>query len=203
MKTRVIEQNQSPSQTLTLYLSGEQTILRGSSGCSDTWRSPLLGSIWTQSRSFQADRKTTTKKKKQTADLWVGNLDGTEVWKRRRFPFCVTDSAAEHLIKNNDGTRPRKISNFGRDTHTQKKVVLTVTLDPLLCIIFFFWSFYQVFCRKSIVPCHTLDECFLSSANPKWTKPHTESELLPHCFILTQLEVEGFFFFFWWMGGCR
>lgn len=29
------------------------------------------------------------------------------------------------------------------------------------------WSFYQVFCRKSIVPCHTSDECFLSSANPK------------------------------------
>lgn len=59
----------------------------------------------------------------------------------------------------------------------KEKMVLTVTLDPLLCI--FSPSqrdclFYQVFLQKKdkiqnrtiIVPCHTSDECFLFSAHP-------------------------------------
>lgn len=63
---------------------------------------------------------------------------------------------------------PEKFRTWGG---TRRKV-LTVTLSSFLCICppsEWVWSFYQVFCKKSIVPCHASDECFLSLAQPKWT----------------------------------
>lgn len=47
-------------------------------------------------------------------------------------------------------------------------------------------SFYQVFCKTSIVPCHTLDECLFPRLNPNEPTSHWKRDLLPHkrCFIL-------------------
>lgn len=77
MKIRVIEQNQSPSQTLTLYLSGEQTILKEEAPVVATL--DALRCLWIYLNSVevissQPSNKQNKTTKKKTADLWSGTL---------------------------------------------------------------------------------------------------------------------------------
>lgn len=111
-------------------------------------------------------------------------LAGTEVEEDPSSMLQTWLESAEHLTKQTNkitsNKKPRameqkKISNSGRNRNKNNTSVLTVTPDPLLCVFFSFllllptrdWSSYRVFCRKSIVPRRTSDECFLSSAHPK------------------------------------
>lgn len=153
-------------QTQTFYLSGLRTFLWGSLSAS---RGSLFGQI---PMNLVMDISSQT----PNPPLWLQPFAGTAL---EEVPFSFLSTWFESLdytIKQNLSDKhfhPRTMELCLERSSTRggglvKKSHPNCDSGSSLRVFSSFrdWSYYQVFYRKSIVPRHSSDECFLSSAYP-------------------------------------